>query len=603
VRTACDFLGQMLSLQLDAHEHHADFEHRMRLKSVQARLLASMANEENFVDGLVKEPDELLGFAAAGGAAVLFNGQCLLLGTTPDEPDVHRLADWLSERARQDVYSTDSLAASSPRPNPTRTGPAACWRSRSRSSTGATSSGSARVRADGEVGGRPHEADRAGERPPRAPPPQELRDLEGDRPAQVAPLAAGRARYGRRAAQRHRRDRARKAEELAQLSAELKRSNRELEAFSYSVSHDLRAPFRHIVGYSELLLEEGGLSEQGRRFANTIIESARYAGSLVDNLLAFSQMGRTAIRPSAIRMDALVEEVRRDVMQEAEGRRVAWDVGPLPDAICDPLMMRLALRNLLSNAVKYTRNRAEAAIAIGGEALATEVVYWIRDNGTGFDMRYVDKLFGVFQRLHRMEDFEGTGIGPGQRPPDRRAARRPDVGGRDRRRRGHLLVLATQGTAPGRGLTMLKPILLVEDNPKDLELTLVALGKTHLANEVVVLRDGAEALDYLACAGTHHDRLKGNPAVVLLDLKLPKVDGLQVLEAIKGNPDLQSIPVVMLTSSREERDLLQSYKLGVNAYVVKPVGFKEFLEVIQDLGIFWAVLNEPPPGSARFRPK
>jgi CheY-like chemotaxis protein len=150
---------------------------------------------------------------------------------------------------------------------------------------------------------------------------------------------------------------------------------------------------------------------------------------------------------------------------------------------------------------------------------------------------------------------------------------------------------------------MLKPIVLVEDNPKDLELTLVALGKTHLANEVIVLRDGAEVLEYLTCAGPYRDRLKGNPAVVLLDLKLPKIDGLQVLEAIKGDPELQSIPVVMLTSSREERDLLQSYKLGVNAYVVKPVGFKEFLEVIQDLGIFWAVLNEPPPGSARLRPK
>src|SRR3954449_12084194 len=148
---------------------------------------------------------------------------------------------------------------------------------------------------------------------------------------------------------------------------------------------------------------------------------------------------------------------------------------------------------------------------------------------------------------------------------------------------------------------MLKPIVLVEDNPKDLELTLVALGKTHLANEVIVLRDGAEALEYLTCAGAYRDRLKGNPAVVLLDLKLPKIDGLQVLEAIKGNPDLQSIPVVMLTSSREERDLLQSYKLGVNAYVVKPVGFKEFLDGIQDLGVFWAVLNEPPPGSTKLK--
>ena len=130
---------------------------------------------------------------------------------------------------------------------------------------------------------------------------------------------------------------------------------------------------------------------------------------------------------------------------------------------------------------------------------------------------------------------------------------------------------------------MLKPIVLVEDNPKDLELTLVALGKTHLANEVVVLRDGAEALDYLTCSGPHRNRLRGNPAVVLLDLKLPKVDGLQVLETIKGNPDLQSIPVVMLTSSREERDLLQSYKLGVNAYVVKPVAFPDFSESLLTL--------------------
>ena len=148
---------------------------------------------------------------------------------------------------------------------------------------------------------------------------------------------------------------------------------------------------------------------------------------------------------------------------------------------------------------------------------------------------------------------------------------------------------------------MLKPILLVEDNPKDLELTLIALGKTQLANEVISVRDGAEALDYLCYRGQYEHREKGNPAVVLLDLKLPKIDGLQVLERIKSEPDLKSIPVVMLTSSREENDLLKSYSLGVNAFVVKPVGFKEFLEAISDLGVFWAVLNEPPPGSLKPR--
>jgi CheY-like chemotaxis protein len=147
----------------------------------------------------------------------------------------------------------------------------------------------------------------------------------------------------------------------------------------------------------------------------------------------------------------------------------------------------------------------------------------------------------------------------------------------------------------------LKPILLVEDNPKDVELTLVALAKSHLANEVIVARDGEEALDYLFCRGAFANRPRGNPAVVLLDLKLPKVDGLQVLEQIKSDPEIRQMPVVMLTSSREEQDLLRSYKLGVNAYVVKPVDFKEFVAAIGDLGVFWAVLNEPPPGSTRSR--
>lgn len=147
---------------------------------------------------------------------------------------------------------------------------------------------------------------------------------------------------------------------------------------------------------------------------------------------------------------------------------------------------------------------------------------------------------------------------------------------------------------------MLKPILLVEDNPHDLELTLIALERSQLANEVIVVRDGADALDYLQARGAFASREHGNPAVVLLDLKLPKVDGLEVLAEIRGSAALKSIPVVMLTSSREEQDLIRSYELGVNAYVVKPVDFQEFVRAIADLGIFWAVLNEPPPGSHRY---
>jgi len=148
---------------------------------------------------------------------------------------------------------------------------------------------------------------------------------------------------------------------------------------------------------------------------------------------------------------------------------------------------------------------------------------------------------------------------------------------------------------------MLKPILLVEDNPHDLELTLIALERSQLANEVVVMRDGAEALSYLQRSGAHAGRADGNPAVLLLDLKLPKVDGLEVLRTVRATAELRSIPVVMLTSSREEPDLLRAYELGVNAYVVKPVEFRDFVAAISELGIFWAVLNEPPPGSLRLR--
>ncbi|MFJ5382745.1 response regulator [Cupriavidus sp. CER94] len=144
---------------------------------------------------------------------------------------------------------------------------------------------------------------------------------------------------------------------------------------------------------------------------------------------------------------------------------------------------------------------------------------------------------------------------------------------------------------------MLRPILLVEDNPDDIELTLIALQKTRLANPVVSVRDGAEALDFLRREGAYADRPEENPAVILLDKKLPKVDGHEVLREVRADDRLRRVPVVMLTSSREERDLLRSYDLGVNAYVVKPVEFDDFMAAINDLGVFWAVLNEPPPYS------
>ena len=144
----------------------------------------------------------------------------------------------------------------------------------------------------------------------------------------------------------------------------------------------------------------------------------------------------------------------------------------------------------------------------------------------------------------------------------------------------------------------LKQIVLAEDNANDVELTINALRKNHIVNEIVVVRDGAEALDYLYKRNGFANRASANPALVLLDLKMPKIDGIEVLRQIKADPAMRSIPVVMLTSSREEQDLVRSYELGVNAYVVKPVEFREFMDAVKLLGGFWAVINEPPPARA-----
>lgn len=145
----------------------------------------------------------------------------------------------------------------------------------------------------------------------------------------------------------------------------------------------------------------------------------------------------------------------------------------------------------------------------------------------------------------------------------------------------------------------LKRILLAEDNERDVELTLAALDEHNLANEVVVARDGAEALDYLYARGKFDSHANGLPVVVLLDLKMPKVDGLEVLRIMREDTELKHVPVVMVTSSREEQDLVRSYELGVNAYVVKPVDFQKFVESVKQIGVFWAIINEPPPGTMK----
>lgn len=203
-------------------------------------------------------------------------------------------------------------------------------------------------------------------------------------------------------------------EELGKRTAQLEASNKELEAFAYSISHDLRAPLRHMAGFTELLKKNTAsvLNEKSQRYVTMILESAQRMGDLIDDLLAFSRIGRAETRQTTVSLEQLVQEVLTELRPDTGGRDIVWKVAELPSAYGDRSMLRVAFVNLIANAVKFTRTRARAEIEIGcTDHGPNQVVLFVRDNGVGFDMKYVSKLFGVFQRLHRQEAFEGTGIG------------------------------------------------------------------------------------------------------------------------------------------------------------------------------------------------
>ena len=201
---------------------------------------------------------------------------------------------------------------------------------------------------------------------------------------------------------------------VAERTAQLQAANQELMAFSYSVSHDLRAPLRHVMGFVELLRKDAGpsLSEANRGHLTIITEATKRMGNLIDDLLAFSQVGRAEMQKTEVNLDRLVRETLKDFQTEMKGRNIDWKIDPLPSVWADQALLRMVLVNLIYNAVKFTSARAEAKIEIGSAPSGNgETVIFIRDNGAGFDPKYTEKLFGVFQRLHSNDEFEGTGIG------------------------------------------------------------------------------------------------------------------------------------------------------------------------------------------------
>ena len=410
-RNACDLVAQMFAVRIAAREEMAHAEARARLKGLEGRLLARMAAAKHFVEGLMAVPGDLLELAGAEGAAVLAEGGCVLAGRTPPEGEVRRIAAWLAERGVE-VLETGALSELMPLGDVVAD-----------TASGLLAVSVSQLHPSFVLWFRPElvrTVKWGGDpRKPVEPTPSRLHPRRSfaawaetvrQRSAPWSPAEVEAARDLRTSIVG---GVLRAAEERAALTGRLERVNKELAAFSYSVSHDLRAPFRHIVGFAEMLRERESerLTDRGKRYLATIIEAAENAGRLVDALLNFSQMGRTSLVPVRFDPGVLVNEVRRALESEVGERRVEWRVAPMPPVHADPAMLRQVFQNLLSNAVKYTRGRDPAIVEIGGKAAEREFVFHVRDNGVGFEMAYAHKLFGVFQRLHRAEDFEGVGIG------------------------------------------------------------------------------------------------------------------------------------------------------------------------------------------------
>lgn len=416
LRSYCDLLTQVYSSHLSARLKQAELTRAIELKQMETQLLTSMTAGPNYLNGLVSRGDDLLRMMGAQGGALVIGTNCILLGQTPPERAVLALTEWLAERGQREVYTSSYLSQEYP--------PAAEW---AEVASGLMAVSLSRIHRSYFFWFR-QELVRtvrwAGE-------PVKQETLAENGRLEIHPrrsFALWSETVRHRSANWSRQEIAaagelraailevvlKRAEEMAELVTELEFANKELEAFSYSVSHDLRAPFRHISGFSELLLEEEAerLDEKGIRYIRKIMESARFAGLLVDTLLNFSRIARSRIEMRPVDMHYLAEEQWRETCaEECEGRMIQFACTDLPMQIGDVTLLRQVFRNLYSNAIKYTRATQNARVRVSFVEQPEETVFCVEDNGVGFDQTYAHKLFGVFQRLHRTEDFEGTGIG------------------------------------------------------------------------------------------------------------------------------------------------------------------------------------------------
>jgi two-component system, chemotaxis family, sensor kinase Cph1 len=412
-RSACEQLGQILAMCIASREDADELTFRLDVRRIMVSMLAGLTQSADFIDNMSSVFPSLLQFARAGGAAILFDDRLLTYGDAPSETQIRALVGWLGTNSHGDVFHTDKLSAVYPD-----------GAQLTANASGLLAMPISRIHKHYllwfrpeivrtiDWAGNPHQKAGSGalaQLSPRTSFEAWRETIHGT----SAPWHGGEIELALEFRSALIGIALERAEQMAELAEELGRANKELEAFSYSVSHDLRAPLRHIVGFSDLLLEAAGNDslEKRQRFLKNIKDSARLAGKLVDDLLSFSQMGRAALRPSTFALGDLVRSCLDKLAIDTRGRDIVWNIGTLPAMRADPNFLQLALFNLMSNAVKFTGQKAQAVIRIDAIESDSEWIVSIADNGAGFNMDYAHKLFGVFQRLHRMEDFQGTGIG------------------------------------------------------------------------------------------------------------------------------------------------------------------------------------------------
>ncbi|MEJ8835898.1 ATP-binding protein [Ramlibacter sp. AN1133] len=410
-RVACEHLGRLLSLQIQAQEDNAEGAQRLALHQRVLTLVAMMAETDGTLQRLTHPDLALHQLADATGAAVVLNDSAWTIGETPPPDTLRQLAHWIAGRGGE-IFCTDRLPELYEHGEALLPGCA-----------GVLAISISQVHRHVVMWFRPELVQTiqwAGDPRQKLPgegrihPRQSFQSWQERVRGRSAPWQVAQQSAVSELRQALLALVLRRAEELAGHAVELGRMNKELEAFSYTVSHDLRAPMRHIAGYVDLVMEDNAkkLDERSTRYLRHVKDAAAYAGKLVDALLDFSRLGRSALKPHWIDTMALVEDLVDELGQQEKGRAIEWEIArPLPRLWADPLLLQGAVRNLMANAVKYTRGRHPARIRVAAIALPEGHGLEISDNGVGFPMKYVAKLFGVFQRLHRTEDFDGTGIG------------------------------------------------------------------------------------------------------------------------------------------------------------------------------------------------